>query len=71
MTVWALRVSKSQKVNTALPFEANSAVDSFGAISVHWAPDGGSAAVCDKNAFCLVYEEAPDEGVENDKWDEV
>ncbi|BEI97961.1 hypothetical protein CcaverHIS631_0302600 [Cutaneotrichosporon cavernicola] len=45
--------------------------ESFNAISVHWAPDGNSAAVCDKNAFCLVYEEAADQCAEDDRWDEL
>ncbi|BEJ13224.1 hypothetical protein CspHIS471_0303980 [Cutaneotrichosporon sp. HIS471] len=45
--------------------------ESFNAISVHWAPDGKSAAVCDKNAFCVVYEEAADQWAEDDRWDEL
>ncbi|KLT39499.1 WD40 repeat-like protein [Cutaneotrichosporon oleaginosum] len=41
---------------------------SFGALSVRWAPDGSSVAICDKSSFCLVYE---DPGAEDAKWDEM
>ncbi|GMK58202.1 hypothetical protein CspeluHIS016_0502340 [Cutaneotrichosporon spelunceum] len=50
---------------------ANRMAESFAAMSVHWAPDGNSAAVCDKNDFCLVYEEAAGQGAEVDTWDEL
>ncbi|CAK9783533.1 unnamed protein product [Cutaneotrichosporon oleaginosum] len=51
-----------------IAFASDIAAHSFGALSVRWAPDGSSVAICDKSSFCLVYE---DPGAEDAKWDEM
>lgn len=52
-------------------FIANLAADAFAAINVQWAPDGGSAAVCDRSSFCLVYEDGSNITVDDENWDEM
>lgn len=32
----------------------------FTAVDIKWSPDGHAAAVCDRQAFCVVYEDAGD-----------
>jgi len=40
----------------------------FVASDVVWSPDGRSAAICSKQSFCVVYDEAPDTA---NAWEEV
>lgn len=39
----------------------------FVAVDVQWSPDGHSAVVCDRQAFCIVYEDLPDG---DNRWEE-